>query len=237
MPLHDWTDLADWETVHTYWITELGRWLKPRLPAGYRASLGTVPVLVVVPAPVHPDVSVRRQEQPSLPSPSNGLPSQTPGDLSEPAPDVEVALALLDPARAVYVRRGGNLVAVIELISPRNKDRPETRRSTTDRFLGYLTQGIHLLFVDVHPRSLGFSFAEDLAGAVQLPVNPCPAPCAGSYCVSGPAPEGGLYLAAWQRPLVVGTALPILSLHLTREVFVPVDLEQTYGNAAADSYL
>src|SRR5947209_272228 len=99
MPLHDWNELTDGETVHTYWVGELGRWLKPRLPPGYRASLGTPPALAVAPVPVPPDVPVRR---------------------------------------AVYVSRAGNVVAVIELISPRNKDRPETRRSTTDRFLGYL---------------------------------------------------------------------------------------------------
>jgi hypothetical protein len=150
---------------------------------------------------------------------------------------VEVALATLDPARAVFITRAGNLVAVIELISPRNKDRLETRRTTTDRFLGYLTHGIHLLFVDVHPRPLDFSFANELAAVVQFPAAPCPVPCAVSYRVAGPAPEGGLYLAAWQRPLAIGAALPILPLWLTREIAVAVDLEQTYGQAATDAYL
>src|SRR5262245_46293688 len=109
MPLHDWNELGDWETMHTYWITELGRWLRRRLPPGYRASLGAVPALVVAPVPVHPDVSVRRHAESSLPDPPNGAPSESPSSLSETAPDVEVALALLDPARAVYVTRAGNL--------------------------------------------------------------------------------------------------------------------------------
>jgi hypothetical protein len=238
MPLHDWNDLTDWETVHTYWIAELGRWLKPRLPAGYRSSLGTVPALVVAAAPVHPDVSVRRHAEASIPEPPNGPTSPPSAACSELVPDVEAALASLDPARAVFVTRAGNLVAVIELISPRNKDSPETRRSTTDRFLGYLTHGIHPLFVDVHPRPLGFSFADDLAALVQFPAPPCPAPCAVSYRVSGPAPaEGGLYLGAWPRTLTVGAALPTLPLPLTRDVAVLVDLEQTYGRAAGDAYL
>jgi len=237
MPLHDWNELADWETVHTYWIAELGRWLRPRLPPGYRTSLGTFPALVVAPAPVGPDVSVRRHPESLLPAAQN-VPTNVPsGNLSELAPDLEVALALLDPARAVFVTRAGNLVAVIELISPRNKDRPETRRSTTDRLLGYLTHGIHVLFVDVHPRPLEFSFADDLAALVQFPSPPCPAPCAVSYRVGGPVPEGGLYLAAWQRPQAIGAALPTLPLPLTREVAVDIDLEQTYARAAADAYL
>lgn len=237
MPLHDWNALTDWETVHAYWIAELGRWLKPRLPAGYRASLATVPALVVASVPVHPDVSVRRQAESSVSNLSNGPGGPTSGDSAEQAPDYEVALATLDPARAVYVTRAGNLVAAIELVSPGNKDRPETRRSTTDRFLGYLTHGIHLLLVDVHPCPLGFSFPDDVAAAVQSPSPPCPAPCAVSYRVGGPAVTGGLLLAAWQRPLAIGAPLPTLPLALTRDLRVTVDLEQTYTRAAADAYL
>ncbi len=229
MPLHDWTELTDWETVHTCWIVELGRWLKPRLPPGYRMSLGTVPSLVVAPTPVHPDVSGRRHAEHAPDRPS--------ANPSEWAPDVEAALALLDPARAVFITRAGNLVAVIELVSPRNKDRPETRRSTTDRFLGYLTHGIHLLFVDVHPRPLGFSFTDDLAAAVQFPSPACPVPCAVSYRVTEAPADGGLVLGACLRPLALGAVLPSLSLPLTRDLAVTVDLEQTYGRAAADAYL
>ena len=43
MPLHDWTDRGGWEGVHHLWITELLRWVKPRLPAGYRAYIGSAP--------------------------------------------------------------------------------------------------------------------------------------------------------------------------------------------------
>ena len=37
MPLHNWTDRSGWDGLHHLWITELLRWVKPRLPAGYRA--------------------------------------------------------------------------------------------------------------------------------------------------------------------------------------------------------
>lgn len=43
MPLHDWNTLTRWDGFHTLWITELLRWVKPRLPEGYRAYLGTTP--------------------------------------------------------------------------------------------------------------------------------------------------------------------------------------------------
>src|SRR5437879_2563603 len=95
MPLHDWSLIRDWETMHLYWITELGRWLKARLPTGFRASLATVPSLVVAPVPVHPDVSVHRQPVPAEPAESLA------GDLLDVAPDEKVTLALAEAERAV----------------------------------------------------------------------------------------------------------------------------------------
>ncbi len=151
MPLHDWNEAADWETVPGTWIVELHRWLKPRLPSGFRSTLATVPSLVVAPVPVHPDVSVRRDPAPTAPvAPASG-------DLLTLDPDEKVPLALGAAERAVHVHFGGNLVAVLELVSPANKDRPDKRRRTTDRYVGYLLNGIHLLLVHVYPRPQGHS--------------------------------------------------------------------------------
>jgi hypothetical protein len=236
MPLHDWNELEEWETVHASWIVELGRWLKQRLPPGYRMSLATVGSLVVAPRPVHPDVSVRQNKESTAPeSDSAGSTSA----VDDTAPDEEVAIATLDPVQAVHVTRAGNLVAVIELISPGNKDRPETRRTATDRFIGYLAHGVHLLIVDVHRRPLQFSFPDDLAEALVFTSRPLPAPYAVSYRMGGPALEAGTgsLLAWWKRPLEVGSPLPLMRLPLSRDITIPVDLEQTYMHAAADAYL
>jgi hypothetical protein len=237
MPLHDWTELEDWQTVHTYWITELGHWLRPRLPSGYRVSLGTIPALVVGAGPAHPDVSVRRPAGGGTEVPQPGQAVAAPDLGTELAPDEEVVAAILDPPRAVYVTRAGNPVAVIELVSPRNKDRPESRHTTTDRYLGYLTHGVHLLFVDVHRHPLAFSFADDLTEALRLSWPGCPAPCAVSYRVGDPAPEGGHFLARWRRSLTIGAPLPTLPLYFRRDSYVLIDLEQTYVRAAAAAYL
>ena len=43
MALHDWSDRPGWEGMHHLWITELLRWVKPRLPVGYRAYIGSAP--------------------------------------------------------------------------------------------------------------------------------------------------------------------------------------------------
>ena len=60
MPLHDWTDPAGWEGMHLLWITELLRHIKPQLPAGYRAYIGSAPVVAVGGPTERPDVGVRQ---------------------------------------------------------------------------------------------------------------------------------------------------------------------------------
>jgi hypothetical protein len=72
-------------------------------------------------------------------------------------PDEEVAVAMLEPEMRVYVERQGRLVAAVEVISPRNKDRPVARSADLARWLGYLIDGAHLVLIDVHRRPIGFS--------------------------------------------------------------------------------
>lgn len=45
MPLRDWTEKEGWKMLHHLWIAELVRWLRPRLPAGYRAFIGSSPAI------------------------------------------------------------------------------------------------------------------------------------------------------------------------------------------------
>src|SRR5437762_1873791 len=55
MPLHDWTDDRGWDSVHQLWINALLYWAQDRLPAGYRAYLGSVPGLSIGAEPGRPE--------------------------------------------------------------------------------------------------------------------------------------------------------------------------------------
>jgi hypothetical protein len=231
MPLHDWTNRAGWEGVDHLWITELLRWIKPRLPAGYRTFIGSAPTLAVG-APDKPAVAVH-----DWPEDEGKDAAGTPAEASEDEPDTEVAVAMLHTDAAVFVERAGELVAAVELVSPRNKDRLLARTVYLTRYLGYLLKGVHLLLVDVHRRPLKFSFADRIAEELQLEQPPCPAPFAVSYRVGEEAPNGGRFLAVWRRPLAAGQPLPSLPLPLTIERRVSIDLEKTYLEAAASAYL
>ena len=149
-----------------------------------------------------------------------------------------MTVAALEPVSSLLVEQDRRLVAAVEWVSPRNKDRPVARATYLGRYAGYLIEGVHLLLVDVHPRPVGFSFADGIAQELQIPdPSPIPTPMAASYRVGEPAATGGRLLALWRRALSAGEPLPSLPLPLDTQSSVPVDLEATYMRAAADAYL
>jgi Protein of unknown function (DUF4058) len=233
MPLHDWSEREwGWDGVHLLWLTEILRWVKPRLPAGFRAYIGTVPTVAVGGPIERPDVAVRQWPEDIPATKASSL-----LDLTGDEPDEEVAVVTLDPAMAVYVEIQGRLISAVELIAPRNKDRPDSRAIYATRYLGYLHQAVHLLLVDVHRLPKQFSFADRIAEELHLEHPSCPPPMAVTFAVGGRAAAGGRTLLIWRRPLTVGAPLPIMKLPLSIDQAVPVDLEQTYTKAAADAYL
>jgi len=241
VPLRDWGEIGGWESIPLFWIARLCYWLKPRLPAEYRAYVGSVPGLTISAVAERPDIGVRHWlPEPSAdqpPSPPEAPPGEAESEESNQfAPEVETATLTLDPNPALFVATRGRLVAAVELISPRNKDRPESRAVYLARYLAYLYAGAHLLLVDVHRRPLGFSFAEALTQALQIEQTPCPSPLAASYRVGEPAPKGGRFVAIWRRRLTVGAPLPTMPLPLSVHRAIWVDLEQTYQQAAEDAY-
>ncbi len=236
MPLHDWTERHGWDGFHQLWIVALLHGIKPELPEGYRAYLGTVPALAVGLPPQRPDVHVR-SEASAQPGTQVEPVTAAVGISEDEQPDEQVAVLALEEQLAVHVVQGERLVAAVELISPCNKDRPEPRDAYRSRYVSYLYQGVHLLLVDVHRRPLKFSFADAVAAALGFAQANLPAPFAISYRVGSPAATGGKVLDIWRRPLAVGTPLPTMKLALTADITIPFDLERTYMNAAADAYL
>jgi hypothetical protein len=230
MPLHDWTQRAGWDVVHQVWIVELLYWIKPRLPPGYRAYIGTTPTFAIgAPVDDRPDVGVR-----DLPTGNGPVP---PAAISSEEPDQEIAVATLEEPKTLLVEQQGRLISAVELVSPRNKDRPSSRTAYGSSYVAYLLKGVHLLLVDVHRQPLRFSFADQIAEELQLEQPPSPAPFAISYRLGEPAPNGGRFLALWRRPLTVDAPLPSVTLPLSVQDAVAVDLEQTYTRAAAAAYL
>jgi hypothetical protein len=234
MPLHDWTDERGWDSVHPFWLAYLVEWVQPRLPEGYKAFLGGVPSLTVDSGNGKPDVNVR-QWKPCPPA------EAVPADTAVMEPDLEASVTFtLDPQRAVHIDFHGQLIAAIEIVSPRNKDRASAKETYSNRYLGYLNLGVHLLLVDVLPRPRGYSFSDAITSDLGLDLSPLPPPFAATYRVGEVVPVGddmGTLVGLWRRQLQVGQPLPTLPLPLSVHQAVQIDLEETYQRAAKRAYL
>jgi len=133
---------------------------------------------------------------------------------------------------------GATLVAAIELVSPSNKDRPETRRAFAAKCVSYLTRGIGLIVVDIVTNRLANLHSEVMGllghaeATLQHPTGP-------TYAVAyRPSRQpSGDQIELWVRPLALGQPLPVLPLALRNAGDVPVDLEGTYAEARERSRL
>lgn len=230
MPLHDWSQLPEWEGVQHLWISELYYDIRDKLPPGYRAGLGTVPALTIGASSTRPDVGVLRTADKQV------TPLAAASNANQFEFEAELDVLSLDASSIVQVFRKHDLVAVLELISPRNKDRESTRITTRDRIIGYLMLGVHVVYVDVHSRPSDFSLADFVAKSLELTQPALCGPHSMAYRVGSPSDKQGRSLAMRQNPFTIGQPLPALGLPLNREISVSVDLETTYTKVT-QSYL
>lgn len=133
---------------------------------------------------------------------------------------------------------GTTLVAAIELVSPGNKDRPETRRAFAAKCVTYLTRGVGLIVVDIVTNRLA-NLHNEVAGLLSHAEPFLLPPALSTYAVAyRPSRQsGGDQIELWTEPLRLGQSLPVLPLALRNTSAVPVDLETTYREACRRSRL
>lgn len=119
------------------------------------------------------------------------------------------------------------LVAAVELVSPRNKDRPESRRVFAIKCASYLQAGVSVIVVDV-VTGRRHNLHEELFRLLELPNDePFIADVyAAAYRVYR-NPDADR-LEAWPEPLEVSGELPTLPLWLAEDFAVPLGLEESY---------
>ena len=133
---------------------------------------------------------------------------------------------------------GATLVGAIELASPGNKDRPETRRAFAAKCVGYLTRGIGLIVVDIVTNRLA-NLHNEVMGLLGHREPFLLGPSVTTYAVAyrpSRRPSGD-QIELWPRTLQLGQPLPTLPLALRNAGTVPVDLEETYSEACQRSRL
>jgi hypothetical protein len=147
-----------------------------------------------------------------------------------PTPTLSVAVDFrqLDVFEVQILREGGlELVAAIELVSPRNKDRPSARRYFVAKCVAYLQQGISVLVVDV-VTGRNANLYTALLEQLELPQEDAgEAALYAAACRTVPPDEPGR-LETWLAKLTVGESLPALPLWLEADLAVPLELEASY---------
>jgi hypothetical protein len=204
MPLRDHfrspvSRLASWEGFHGQWPALIVQHLYRVLPAGYVAE---------------PRVHLGPYFEIDV----------TTFDVESEWPDqYEYEVLVFDQERE---RR---LVAAVELVSPANKDRPESRRALVTRCAALLRQGVGLALVDLVTVRHFNLYAEllDWLGQHDPALGEEP-PATYAAALRFQKPARRTRLQTWPYPLVVGEPLPTLPLWLSADRSVPLELEASY---------
>jgi hypothetical protein len=227
MPIHDWTRLeaGDFHHFHQRWISALtdalnGGGLPPEFMALAEQVTGR---------PI-PDVVTLQTRKPK--GGAGGL-----AVAPAPAPSARVIQKFerINYAKRkdrVVIRHGrGRVVAIIELVSPGNKDNRHAIRSFVEKAAEILNQGIHLVVVDLFPPTprdpQGIHKAIwDEFGDMPFEFLPDKPLTVASYI-------GGDLPTAYVESVGVGDPLPAIPLFLTEYDFVACPLEASYMQAWA----
>lgn len=230
MPLRDHfhaplKDQEDWESFHSAWANTIVRrlnshWLPRRYRSAPQAHLGAL---------VEVDVATFEEERPFVDvGGSNGGVATAVWAPSRPTESLAATLPVQDvfEVRVYDERRGRRLVAAVELVSPGNKDRPESRQAFVIKCAAYLQQQVSLVIVDVVTDRLANLHAE-LMELLHQSMETSELPL---YAVAyrSTKEKDGWRMDLWYEPLTLGAALPTMPLWLASNLAVPLELELTY---------
>lgn len=227
MPIHDWTrvEAGTFHHFHHRWIAAIGDALNAGLlPPGYIAMAEQVTGRPI------PDVVALQAREPKGEQ-DGGIAVAT----APPTARVIARLERIDYAKRanrVVIRHGlGKVVAIIEIVSPGNKDSRHAIRSFVEKAADILSQGLNLLVVDLFPptprdpQGIHGAIWDELSGEPFEPPPGKPLTVA-SYL-------GGDMLTAYVEPVGIGDVLPSLPIFLSEDRYIPAPLEQTYQEAWA----
>jgi hypothetical protein len=128
------------------------------------------------------------------------------------------------------MERDRTLVAVIELVSPSNKDRPDSRQDFVAKCAALLRQRVSVAIVDLVTESHFNLYADLLAvmGQSDPTLGHEPTHIYAAECRWTKKKKKPGLLETWSSPLVIGGELPTLPLWLAPGLAVPLELERTY---------
>jgi hypothetical protein len=229
MPIHDWTrvDAGLFHAFHQSWAVRIQDALNDGvLPADYLAL-----VEQRIRGPI-PDVLTVRLPPPKR-KPAGGV-ATAPAPAARTVRRGSVKLDYANKASRVSVRhRHGDVVAVIEIVSPGNKETATAARGFVTKAADVIGEGVSLLIVDLFPpgkhdpdRLHEAIWAEVGGGDTQVEA-------AGEFPPAEPVTlvsfDATGELVMYAEAAAVGGALPDMPVFLRPGLHVPVPLDRTYA--------
>ena len=133
-------------------------------------------------------------------------------------------------ANRIVVRHHlGRIIAVIEVLSPGNKDSRAALRDFVEKTIDFLRKGIHLLIIDLFPPTPRDPFGMHKVMWDEIVEEDFAFPPGKDRILA--SYETGGERAAYVEPVAVGDPLPDMPLFLTNALHVMVPLEPTYQAA------
>jgi hypothetical protein len=239
MPLRDHfrpplDNVASWEELHGQWPATIVQQLRKKLPAGYVAG-----PRVHAGSQVEIDVAAYDHGNTTASFEAAGSGGAGTAVWAPASPSVAVETDLPDygeyEVRIYDARRKRRLVAGIEIVSPGNKDRPESRNAFIAKCAALLQNGVAVSIVDLVTVRQCNLYVDLMAfighNDSTLGIEPPPLYAASCRWVRR---QQRAILESWSHGLVLGRPLPTLPLWLSDVLVVPLDLEASYEQACDD---
>jgi Protein of unknown function (DUF4058) len=226
MPIHDWTlvDAGLFHAFHQRWISALCDELNLRvLPSRYFALAEQT-----IKGPI-PDVLTLRLSSDGEEEPTKdavGLSVATAPPRARLVQQTEADLYAAKADRITVRHRHGDVVAVIEIVSPGNKASRAQLRAFVEKSADLICQGVHLLVIDLFPPGKRdpdgiHKLVWDELEEKEIELPPDKPLTVASY-------SAGEVKTAYVEPVAVGDVLPDMPLFLKPEIYIPAPLEATY---------
>ena len=227
------SNIYPFDSFHSNWATKIADnlnelWLPPEFMAAETTHLGARPEIDIA---TYEMLAPRQKPEPANGSVATAL---APAVWTAPAPAASFAVAYPGSFEVSIRATGGwnTLVAVIELVSESNKDRPSERLAFAAKCASYLRDGVSMTVIDI-VTSRKSNLHNEIVKLLDAPASMLiPADqflYAASYrpTIRDGKPEVDL----WPATLALAAPLPTMPLRLTGDLFVPVEFEKTYMEA------
>lgn len=226
MPIHDWSRVEAnlFHHFHQAWTMAICNALNGGLlPDGYSAlveqhAFGLVPDVLAL---------QRTAKAPNSPT-GSGTVLVTPPKTRHIIQARESSLA--GRANRVTIQHPvGQVISLIEVVSPGNKSGRAALRSFVSKTLEFLEVGIHVLLVDLFPPST--RDPQGIHKAIWDEIEESDFALSENKQLTLAAYVAGIPIKAYVEPVAPGDALPDMPAYLDESSYVPVPLEATYQSA------